>query len=215
MIRVIIADDHALVRAGLRQLVAEEPSIQVVGEAEDGDKLLALLASEPADVAVIDIGMPGPGLLGLLERLRADHPAVRPLILSVYPEGQLAVRALTAGAAGYVSKTRSAADLIYAIQQVYSGEMFLSRQLAEQLVDALARGDTAPKELSAREREVLDLLAAGRSNKEIAAQVGVSTKTISTYRRRILDKLHLRSNADLVRYVLERGLPPAGGVHSV
>jgi len=212
VIRVVIADDHALVRAGLRQLVAEESSISVVGEAEDGDGLLALLRTESADVAVIDIGMPGPGLLGLLERLRTEHPTVRPLVLSVYPEGQLAVRALAAGAAGYVSKTRSAADLIFAIQKVHSGEIFLSRRLAEQLVDALARGDTAPKELSAREREVLDLLAAGRSNKEIAAQVGVSTKTISTYRRRILDKLHLRSNADLVRYVLERGLPPVGGV---
>lgn len=208
MIRLLIADDHPLVRAGFHQLLAEEPDIRVVGEAVDGHDLLAQLPTTPADVVVLDVTMPGPGFLPLVARLRAEYPAVRILVVSVHPEGEMALRSLQAGAAGYVDKTRSAAELVAALRKVHAGGSYVTPTLAERLADALAAGRAPhPRDgLSAREDEVLRLLGAGKSNKEVAAMAGVSPKTVSTYRARILRKLRLRTNADLVRYALEHGL---------
>jgi DNA-binding NarL/FixJ family response regulator len=208
MIRLLIADDHPLVRAGFHQLIAEEPDFEVVGEAVDGHDLLGRLPMTPTDIVVLDVTMPGPGFLPLLARLREAHPAVRVLVVSVHPEGELALRALQAGAAGYVDKTRSGAELVAALRKVNSGGTYVTPTLAERLASQLAGGGVpAPRHgLSAREHDVLRFLGAGKSNKEVAAIFCVSPKTVSTYRSRLLRKLRLRNNADLVRYALEHGL---------
>ena len=208
MIRLLIADDHPLVRAGVHQLVGEEPDIQVVGEAVDGNDLLTRLPHTPADVVILDVTMPGPGFLPLLGRLKHDHPAVRVLVVSVHPEGNMALGSLQAGAAGYVNKTRTGAELVAAIRKVHAGGTYVTPSLAERIAAELTAGHVPhPRDgLSVREHEVLRLLGAGKSNKEVAAMAGVSPKTISTYRARILRKLRLRTNADLVRYALEHAL---------
>lgn len=208
MIRLFIADDHPLVRAGFHQLLAEDPDFQVVGEATDGHDLLRRLPTTPTDIVVLDVTMPGPGFLPLLAHLKQAHPAVRVLVVSVHPEGELALRALQAGAAGYVDKTRSGAELVAALRKVQAGGAYLTPTLAERLAAELAAGHVpAPRHgLSAREHDVLRFLGAGKSNKEVAAIFRVSPKTVSTYRSRLLKKLRLRTNADLVRYALEHGL---------
>jgi DNA-binding NarL/FixJ family response regulator len=208
MIRLLIADDHPLVRAGVHQLVAEEPDIRVVGEAVDGHDLLTRLPNTPADVVILDVTMPGPGFLPLLARLKGEHPAVRVLVVSVHPESNMALGALQAGAAGYVNKTRTGAELVAAIRKVHAGGTYVTPLLAERIAAQLTAGHVPhPRDgLSVREHEVLRLLGAGKSNKEVAAMAGVSPKTISTYRARILRKLRLRTNADLVRYALEHAL---------
>jgi two-component system invasion response regulator UvrY len=208
MIRLLIADDHPLVRAGVHQLVGEEPDIRVVGEAVDGHDLLAQLPTTPVDVVILDVTMPGPGFLPLLARLKQEHAAVRVLVVSVHPEGNMALGALQAGAAGYVNKTRTGAELVAAIRKVHAGGTYVTPSLAERLGADLTAGHLPhPRDgLSVREHEVLRLLGAGKSNKEVAAMAGVSPKTISTYRARILRKLQLRTNADLVRYALEHAL---------
>lgn len=206
MIRLLIADDHPLIRSGLRQLVESDRSIAIVGEAATGDEVRAKLATTSVDVVLLDIAMPGPGFLELLTSLKRAHPQVRVLVLSVHPEGQLALGALRAGAAGYVTKTQSPEELLHAVQKVHAGGLYVSPRLAEQLAAAWADGDDDAGRLSDREREVLQQLGAGKSNKEIASALRVSTKSVSTYRSRILRKLKLRTNADLVRYAIEHGL---------
>lgn len=206
MIRVLIADDHPLVRAGFRQLASQDPSIQVTGEAVDGHDVLAQLARVPADVVVLDISMPGPRFLDLIRQLREGFPAVRILVVSVHPEGHLAIEALQAGAAGYVTKTQSATELVAAVKKVHAGGRYVSTTLGERLALELQSGPEGGRLLSERERQVLGLLGSGRSNKEIAAHYELSPKTVSTYRARILRKLSLKNNADLVRYAMEHGI---------
>lgn len=210
MIRLFIADDHPLVRAGFRQLIAEDADVAVVGEAPDGHSLPAALRATPADVLVLDIGMPGPRFPEQLRTLRREFPDLRVLVVSIQPEGQIALRALEAGAAGYVSKTQSPTELLAAVRKVSSGGKYVSAALGERLaieLEARAGGNGRPiTELSRREQQVLAQLAKGRSNKEIAAACRLSPKTVSTYRARLLRKLGLHTNADLVRYSLETGL---------
>jgi len=210
MIRVFVADDHHLIRAGFRGLAADDRGIEVVGEAADGSDLLRRLEGTRADVLILDIGMPGPGFLALLAELRNRFPQVRVLVVSMYPEGQLAVQALRAGAAGYVSKTQAATELLAAVKKAYAGGRYVSPALAEQLAAEVALGfpSRGHEALSDREYQVLRLLGAGKTNKEIAAAFSVGPKTISTYRSRLLRKLSLKTNADIVRYVLEHGLAP-------
>lgn len=207
MIRLVIADDHPLVRAGFRQLAASDAEIMVVGEAVDGTSLLECLRTVTADVVVLDISMPGPGFLELVGRLRQDYPGVAILVVTVHPEGHLAVEALRAGAAGYVTKTQSSTELVAAVRKVYEGGRYVSSSLAEHLAVELQTtlGELKRDVLSRRERQVLRLLADGRAHKEIAATCGMSPKTVSTYRSRILRKLKLRTTADLVRYVVQSG----------
>jgi len=208
VIRIVIADDHPIVRAGFRQLVAEDPQLRVVAEAGDTAELLAVLADHEADVVLLDIGMPGIAFLDLVQRIRATRPHARILVVSMHPEDQVAVRAIEAGADGYVMKTQSADELVGAIRKVHAGGKHVGPALAERLAAELAarRNGRARRDLSAREREILMLLGAGKSLKEIGAQLTLSPKTVSTYRSRILTKLALKTNADLVRYVIEQGL---------
>jgi two-component system invasion response regulator UvrY len=209
MIRLLIADDHPVVRQGLRRIVAEHPGIEVVGEAVNGDEVLASLPRVPADVVLLDIAMPGPGFLQVLQRLRADHPSVAVLVLSVHPEDQYAVRALRSGAAGYLTKDHSPEQLIEAIRKVHRGGRYVSPTLAERLAADLATAgsqEVRHELLSHREYEVLCLLGSGRTVKEISAELRLSPKTISTYRARLLEKMQATTNADLVRYAAQHGL---------
>jgi two-component system invasion response regulator UvrY len=206
--RVVIADDHPVVRAGLRQIVAAQPDMQVVGEAADGDQVLAVLAGTPADVLLLDLTMPGAPFPGLLKHVLSRYAGVRVLVMSMHPEDQFAGRALREGAAGYLTKERTPQDLVEAIRKVTRGGTYVSSALAEHLAAALdtRRPAVAHEALSDREYEVLRLMGAGRTVGEIAAQLSLSPKTVSTYRTRILQKLGLRTSAELIRYALEHGL---------
>lgn len=207
MIRVVIADDHPIVRAGLRGVVADVADIGVVGDVASGDELLARLAATAADVVLLDVSMPGPGIVPLLEQLRLHHASVRVLVLSVHPEEQYAMRALRAGAHGYLTKDHSPAELVAAVRKVGTGGRYVSATLAERLAGELSSGDGVPHErLSDREFEVLCLLGSGRSVTEVAGLLRLSVKTVSTYRARVLEKLPATTNAELVRYVATHGL---------
>jgi two-component system, NarL family, invasion response regulator UvrY len=209
MIRLLIADDHPVVREGLRRIVADHPELEVVGEAVNGDEVLTLLRRLPADVVLLDIAMPGPGFLQVLEHLRAEHPSVAVLVLGVPPEDQYAVRALRSGAAGYLTKDHSPEQLVDAIRKVHRGGKYVSPTLAERLAADLATAGTRHlrhEALSHREYEVLCLLGSGRTVKEISTELRLSPKTISTYRARVLEKMQATTNADLVRYAAQHGL---------
>ena len=208
MIRILIADDHPVVRAGIRRIVQEAPGLEVVGEVADRDDLFVCLPRLPADVVLLDVSMPGLGFLEALQRLRAEHPTVAVLVLSVHPEDQYAVRALRAGASGYLTKDQSADQLAEAIRRVHRGHKYVSPSLAEHLASELTVGarDVRHEVLSDREYEVLCLLGSGRTVKETAGSLQLSPKTVSTYRARILEKMHATTNADLVRYAALHGL---------
>lgn len=208
MIRIVLADDHPVVRQGLHRVLEEREDIKVVAEVGTADELTTKLRDTPADVVLLDVAMPGPGVLEILRQLKATHPSLRCLVLSMYAEEQYAVRALKAGAAGYLTKDRPPEELIAAVQKVCRGGVHVSPTLAERLARGLAAGsERSPHEaLSDREFEVLKQIAAGDSVKAIGARLGLSPKTVSTYRARILEKLGLKTNADLVRYALEHRL---------
>jgi len=208
MIRLFIADDHPIVREGLRRIIGDCPDIQVVGEANDGDALRDRLREQEADVIVLDISMPGPPFLELMMQLQNEWPDLKILIVSAHPEDQYAVRAFRAGAVGYLTKDQSTDELAEAIRRVFRGGRYITPRLAEQLAFELGPQSVAEphSQLSDREFRVLLLLSAGRSLKEIAGELGVSPKTVSTYRTRVLRKLNLQTNADLVRYAIEHDL---------
>ncbi len=208
MISIALADDHAMVRRSLAALLDDQSDLRVVGEAGTADELFALLATTSADVAVIDVAMPGPGVVAVLTQLRASFPRLRTIVLSMYPEEQYAPRALKAGAAGYLTKDRSPEYLVEAVRKVARGGIYVTPSLAEHLAAGMAADAKRPAhaELSEREFAVLRGIGAGRSMKELAASLGISPKTASTYRVRILEKLGLKTNAELVRYALEHGL---------
>ncbi len=207
MIRIFLADDHGVVREGIRRLLEERNGFTVVGEAGSVPELLIKLRGTAADVVVLDITMPGPGIVDTLRQVKAIQPQARPLVLTAHPEADYAVRVFRAGAAGYLTKDRSLEQLVEAIRRVYRGGMYVSPSLGESLAARLGGSlEPAHGSLSDREFQVLRGLARGESLKSIAAHLAVSPKTVTTYRSRILEKLGLGSNADLVRYALEHGL---------
>ena len=208
MTRILIADDHAVVRAGLRELLLQRGSFSVVGEAPDGDALLKLAGEVSADVLLLDVSMPGPPFLDVLQRVRTNHPALRVLVLTMHPEDQFAVRALRAGASGYLTKDRTPAELVDAVTRIARGGRYISATLAERLSWALD-GDfrAAPHDaLSDREMQVLMLLGRGHSVKEAGETLRLSMKTISTFRKRMMKKMGFSTNADAVQYVVRQGL---------
>ncbi|HSE50590.1 MAG TPA: response regulator transcription factor [Gemmatimonadales bacterium] len=208
MIRIAIADDHPIVREGLRRIATEADGIAVTGEAATAAALFELLTRVAADVVLLDVSMPGSAFVETLRALREKHPTVRVMVLSVHPEDQWALRALRAGAAGYLTKDHSPEQLVEAIRRVASGGRYVSPALAEKLAASIDNSLAhAPHErLSDREFEVLRSLGSGMAVKDVATQLAVSAKTVSTYRARLLEKMGLSSNADLVKYVIERGL---------
>lgn len=207
MIRIIVADDHPIVREGLKRLVGHYPDMEVVAEAASGDEALVQARDVEASVILLDVSMPGPGILALIRLLREEAPQLRILVLSVHSEDQYAVRTLRAGAAGYLMKDNTPDRLAEAIRRVHRGGRFVSSTLAEKLALDLVRSDEDPlKRLSNREFEVLTGLTNGLGTKQIAARLSVSPKTVSTYRARILEKLECRTTADLIRFGIEHGL---------
>jgi two-component system, NarL family, invasion response regulator UvrY len=207
MTRLVIADDHTLIRAGFRELTSRDPAIKVVGEASDGTTLLDVLRQVSADVVALDINMPGPGFEELVRKVHEDFPDVHVLIVSMYPEGEFALQALQAGAAGYVTKSQAGVELLAAVRKVARGGKYVTAPLAEWLATQLATGWKLGKErLSARERQVLRLLGEGNSSKEIAACLSISAKTVGTYRSRLLSKLHLKTTANLIRFSVTHDL---------
>jgi two-component system invasion response regulator UvrY len=212
MIRVLLADDHAMVREGIRRVLEERHGIAVVGEAASASELLAQLGRVEADVVVLDIAMPGPGIVETLRQVKAVRPQARSLVVTAYPEADYAVRVLRAGAAGYLTKDRSLDQLVDAVRRVFRGGVYVSPTLGEALAARLHGDEREPTHgsLSDREFEVLKGLAEGQPLKAIAGRMALSPKTVTTYRSRILQKLGLRGNADLVRYAMEHGLLHAG-----
>lgn len=208
MIRLVIADDHPIVREGLHRIVAEHPDMTVVGEAADADHLQELLREGTADVLLLDISMPGLPFLELMQRLRTTYPHVRILVVSAHPEDQYALRSFRAGAAGYLTKNHTPSELAEAIRRVHQGTRYVTSTLAEALAFELDPEYDRPSHdrLSEREYQVLVSLGAGKSLKEIAAETSLSPKTVSTYRARILSKLGLTTTAELIRYAIEHGL---------
>lgn len=206
--KVLIADDHAVVRKGLRQILAEERDISVVGEAKNGHETLEMSRRLEWDVAVVDYAMPGRGGVELLKEIKRHHPKRPVLVLSMYPEEWHAVQVLRAGGAGYLSKESATEELTAAIRKVAKGGRYVSPALAEKLASGLApdRARAPHETLSDREYRVLWLLASGKPISQIAQEMFLSPSTISTYRTRILRKLGLANNAQLVQYAVQHQL---------
>jgi DNA-binding NarL/FixJ family response regulator len=206
--RIIIADDHAIVRKGLRQVLQEEfPSADIV-ETSDAETLLNLVIKEQWDVVISDISMPGRGGLEVLQQIRQHFPKLPVLMLSVHPEDQYAIRVIRAGASGYLSKESALGEVVTAVRKVLTGKKYITASLAEKLAESMSQdADKLPHEfLSDREFEVFKMLAAGKSVSDIGEQLSLSATTISTYRGRILAKMNLKTNADLTLYAVENKL---------
>jgi two-component system invasion response regulator UvrY len=208
MIRILVADDHTIVRRGVLQILAEAPDMVVAGEASSGREVLQAVQGQHYDVLLLDIAMPGGSGLEALAELATLKPELRVLILSMYPEKQYAIRALKAGAAGYLTKESAPDELIAAIRSVASGRKYITQSLAEELASELGgQGSGTPHEsLSDREYQVMRMIAVGKSITDIAAELSLSVKTISTYRTRILEKLQLGTTAEIIRYAIEHRL---------
>lgn len=207
-IKVLIVDDHPIVRAGLREALAAVSDIVLGGEAATAHEALRLVRAHAWDVVVLDIGLPDKSGLEILQEIKSQRPQLPVLVLSMRPEDQLAMRVLKAGAAGYMTKESAPCDLVAAIRKVYAGGKYVSPTLAEKLASALERpDDRLPHELlSDREYQVLCLIASGKTVKEVAEQLHLSDNTISTYRARILDKMGMRTNAELTSYAVRNRL---------
>lgn len=210
MITVLIADDHDIVREGLRQIVSETPDIVVGGEARTGNEAMEQARTTRYDVIVLDLNLPDRAGLDVLAQIRAIAPDVPVLILSMQHQPSYAARALKSGALGYVSKNNAREHLVTAIRKVARGERFLTPELAESLAFDLMQppGGTSHQGLSDREFEVLCLIAAGKPPREIAADLNVGVKTVATHRARLLAKMGLKNNAEVVQYAIEHGLLP-------
>lgn len=207
MIKVLLADDHALFREGLKQILADTPDIVVAGEAGNGHETFVKVRSESWDVVVLDITMPGMHGLDVLKQLQRECPRLPVLVLSMHSEDRYGARVLRAGASGYLTKDSAPDQLIEAIRTVARGERFLSHSLLQHLAFEKDAGLEKPHEiLSDREYQVMCMIAAGKGITEIAGELSVSPKTVSTHRARILEKTRTRSNADLTRYAIENGL---------
>lgn len=207
MIRVLIVDDHPVVRRGLREILADEQGIEV-SETADTHEALGLIREQTWSLVVLDIDLPGRGGLELLKDARRERPRLPVLILSVYPEEQFALRTLRAGASGYLSKDSAPEDLVKAVRKILRGGKYFGERVVEQLMcHPNDKADAHPHErLSDRELQVLRLLGGGKTVKEIARELSLSPPTVGTYRARILEKLRLRTTADLVRYAVQNGL---------
>ena len=208
MLKILVADDHPVVRMGLKQILSETKDMMVADEAQTGQEVLKKAIKNDFDVILLDISMPGKNGLDILRELRNKRPKVPVLILSIYPEDQYAVRVLKLGAAVYLTKESAPEELTNAIRKVSQGRKYISPSLAEKLAaDLEFDSEKAPHEtLSDREYQVLCLLATGKRLKDIAEQLDLSIKTISTYRTRILDKMQMHNNAEMIRYALNNKL---------
>ncbi len=206
--KILIADDHALIRRGLRDILVEELGSITIAEVATAEEVLARVRRENWDVVLLDINMPGRSGLDVLPELKAARPALAVLILSAYPQAEFAIRAVKAGAAGYLAKDGAPEQLVAAVRKVLAGGRYITAELGEALAAELNAGATRPThdQLSPREFQILRLLATARTVKEIAAELSLSVNTVSTHRMRLLKKLGLAGNVELTRYALQHGL---------
>ncbi len=207
-IKILIADDHAIVREGLKQIVAEETDMIVLGEAADSNELFDLLKKENFSILILDINMPGKSGLEALKDIKQYYPELPVLILSMYNEDHYGLRSLKAGASGYLKKASAPEDLVVAIRKIISGKKFISPALAEKLADNIGKTRTQflHENLSDREYQIMCSIASGKSAEEIADELSLSINTIYTYRNRILEKMSMKSNVELTQYVLQNKL---------
>lgn len=214
MIRIVIADDHLVVRQGVRQMLTEAAHCQIMAEAADGNELLACLRQHPADVLILDMSMPGRGGIELIRQIKDSWPKLAVLVLSMHAEDQYAVRAIKAGASAYLSKGCAAEELLAAVGRLAACLPYITASVAEQLAMAVTTENhdrLAPHQrLSDREFQIFRLLVTGKGPSEIGAELCISNKTVSTYKARILDKMQLANSAELVRYAVEHGLSAEG-----
>ena len=208
MIRVVLADDHQLIREGLKKIFREEPDLKVVCEAGNATDVFNFLRSSQADVLVLDVNMPGRSGIDILSGLKKEFPGIAILMLSMHPEDALAVRALRSGASGYITKSAPPSEIISAVRKIASGRTYVSELLAEQLADAVRTpaNNELHRLLSDREFEVFQLLGSGKTVTEVAALLLISVPTVSTYRTRILEKLNMHSTAEIIHYAVRNKL---------
>jgi len=208
MIKILIADDHAIVRKGLKQILADAPDIASIDEASSGQEALKKVRENNYNMVLLDISMPGMSGVDVLKQLKTERPKLPVLILTMHPEDQYAVRILKAGASGYLTKESAPDELIAAIQKVWRGGRYISPSLAEKLACDLDSTAMQPlhETLSDREYQIMTMLASGKSTKEIAHELSLGMPTVSTYRFRILLKMKLKNNAELINYVIKNNL---------
>jgi two-component system, NarL family, invasion response regulator UvrY len=208
MIRLLIADDHPIVREGLKRIIADCADILLVGEAVNGEEVLDLCSKLEIDVILLDISMPGPGFIDVLNRLELKYPRIHVLVLSMHSEDHYAIRAIKAGADGYLTKNHSPEELATAIRHVYQGNRYVTPSLGEKLASMLKTSTDNPlhEALSNREYQILCLIGSGNDTRDIASKLSLSPKTVSTYRTRIFDKMGFKANSELIRYAIEHNL---------
>ena len=208
MLKILVADDHPVVRQGLKQIIAETSDMVVADEVSNGWELFSKVRASYYDVVLLDISMPGVNGVDILKQLKNERPGLPVLILSIHPEEQYAVRALRAGASGYLTKESTPDELVAAIRKVSKGRKYVSSSLAERLASDLENNDEQlpHKALSDREYRVMCMIASGKTVTEIAEELSLSVKTISTYRSRILEKMRMKTNAELTYYAIKNGL---------
>jgi len=208
MIRILIADDHSIVRQGLKQIVSECPGMVVAGEAASGQEVLDLVRKSDFDIAIVDIAMPGRGGLEILKDLKAEKPSLKVIVLSMYSEEQYAIRSLRDGASAYLTKASAPDELVQAIRTVAEGKRYITPSVAERMAAYIETDSERPphEKLSDRELQVLVLLGGGKSVGDIAGELSLSVKTISTYRARILEKMGMETAAQLIKYAVQHDL---------
>jgi two-component system, NarL family, invasion response regulator UvrY len=208
MKRILIADDHAIIRAGLKKLLADEFPSVVIEEATNGEELIRKTKSGSWDVVICDISMPGRNGLEIIKEIKEEYPQLPVVVLTMHPEEQYALRALRVGASAYITKDSAPQELIQALRMVAMGKRYITASLAERMADLLVNDSPRPQHelLSDREFVVFKMIASGMAVSEIAGQLSLSVNTISTYRARILDKMKLRHNADLMQYAIQHKL---------
>jgi two-component system, NarL family, invasion response regulator UvrY len=208
MIKIIIADDHSVVRQGLKQIISEVSNMEILDEAENGNELFQKVLKNNFDIVILDIKMPGTNVIDLIKNIKIHKAHMPILVLSMYPEEQYAVRVLKAGASGYLTKESAPKELVSAIQKISNGGKYVSPKLAEQLANQLGDDGDKPKHetLSDREYQVFQMITSGKSVKGISTELNLSEKTVSTYRSRVLQKMNLKNNAELTHYAFKHGL---------
>jgi DNA-binding NarL/FixJ family response regulator len=208
MLKIIIADDHMLIREGIRKIIKKESDMIVVGEAEDSINLMRMIKEIECDLLILDLNMPEKNGLDLLPDIKESKPGLVILILSMYPEDSFAYRTFKSGASGYISKGSSAEELIKAIRMVSAGRKYVSQDFAETIVENINQSDQKPlhENLSNREFQIFCLLGKGRTTAKIANELCISTSTVNTYRQRIMDKMNMNSVGELIRYALKNNL---------
>ncbi len=206
--RILIADDHPIFRAGLKEILGNQKDVELIGEADTGLKALELGLKQRWDVVLLDLTLPGKDGLEVLQEMRRQRPDLPVLVLSAHPEDQLALRLLKLGAAGYLTKDKAPEVLFTAVRKVLRGEKYLSESLAETVALDVVSGATRllHEELSHREYQIMCMMASGKALKQIAKELFLSVRTVSTYRARLLEKMHMKTNAELIRYALQNKL---------